>query len=416
MTVPTVTVPPVTIPKVTTPSIPTPVGTVPSVSTPPVTTPKVTTPSVSTPSGKTPSVSTPPVSPGSGKPASGSSSSGSSTGAPSTFNSGSAGSPAAQASPAQTGPSASAAGTSSGPSAVGSSSSARAGSRTLTAAGGRLGQRRRAAAQADNRRLRRLVARLHACLGSLTPQSQRLLTLRAGLGASAPLSAVAVARLMHLSRRREALLEQMSVTTLRMAANNGCGAAVVASTAEPAVAQLVPVAASLPVSATPSAAPAPGTSVAGSPRAAARARPAHSRHKAGHGAPPAGTATPRQSYERASTSDSTLPVLTIALIALLLAAPLLVWPPSRRRLLAAPALLAAASAAERRTKPGTARDRAESRRPGSNQCPGGDAGGTGARATRAPVRRRGRPHSSGRAGRRRRRRRALAPARAGGAG
>lgn len=191
---------------------------------------------------------------------------------------------------------------------------------------------------ADNR-LRALVQRLRSCLGSLTPQSRRLLTMRAGLGASQPRSAQVVARILHLSAQREVLLEQISLIALRTVASSGCGATGIQMTAAPATEQLVAAAPSLAPASVATAQPTSTTL-----RVATRAHTPRHRAKSGRGVLAANAARSHATrYERAATGGGQVPAGLLALVAVLLVAPLLVWPAGRRRLLAAPARLAAIS-------------------------------------------------------------------------
>ena len=83
---------------------------------------------------------------------------------------------------------------------------------------------RRAAAR-QSRRLRSLVARLLSCVGTLPAGQSRLLTLRAGLGGAAPLSAAATARSLGITASHEIRLERRALRSLRAAAHTACATA-----------------------------------------------------------------------------------------------------------------------------------------------------------------------------------------------
>jgi hypothetical protein len=168
VTVPPISPLPVTPPPVRTPAVPTPAVTAPRVTTPPVTTSPVTS---------TPSVSTP-----------GQTSTGSTVPAPVTTSPAGSGSPATQAR------------RSSGHSAAG-------------------------AATPALRHLREVVVRLSQCVSTLSPSSQRLLLLRAGIATARPESPSAVARTLGISVAREARLEHAALVKLATATRTGtCGA------------------------------------------------------------------------------------------------------------------------------------------------------------------------------------------------
>ena len=331
LTVPAVTVPSVstpvgTTPSVTTPSVTTPSVTTPSVTTPPVSTPVAVVPSVTTPRMTTPSVTTPPASaPSATAPARTMASKVSAlVGGPtqSAPPSGAPGDPASAAPDI--------AGGVAGVPAAG-------GARTGLARGGDGASRhasaraRRIASARESRRLRRLVTRLHGCLGTLGVGAQRLLTLRAGLTGPAR-SAAVTARVLHVSPAREARLERLALVALQRSAATGCGGPA------PVVARALASAGTLSPSAPQPSGAAPASGPAASLSAAHAERPA----RGGRSLPapqPRGTAV-----ERAETSSSFPSVLVPALLALLLALALLALPETRRRLRPAAAPLGGAAA------------------------------------------------------------------------
>lgn len=72
--------------------------------------------------------------------------------------------------------------------------------------------------------LRIIVVRLSQCLSTLSPDSQRMLLLRAGISAAQPPGSRAVARMLHISVAREARLEQDALLKLQSAARgHSCG-------------------------------------------------------------------------------------------------------------------------------------------------------------------------------------------------
>jgi hypothetical protein len=239
LTVPSVSVPAVTVPAVTVPSLTTPVGTTPAVTTPAVTTPAVTTPAVTTPAvttpvGQVPSVTTPssassPSSPVSALTQTASSVVGAAVNAVGGSARGAAGGTPGTATPSD--PAATASTAVRGDLARVSAGRATTGTTRSATRHRTLVQRRSAArAAAESKRLRALVSRLRGCLATLNPGARRLLSLRAGVG-GAPRSAVAVARILHVSRTREQLLEQLSVMQLSNDAAAPCAGAGVGSTA-----------------------------------------------------------------------------------------------------------------------------------------------------------------------------------------
>jgi hypothetical protein len=255
-TVPSVTVPPVSTPVATTPPVTTPKVTTPSVTTPPVTTPPatvpkvsvppVTTPRVSTPVATVPSVTTPPSTTRSAtgpvrttashvsQPLGATPPRTSAGGDPASA--GTDTSPSAQGGGGATGGS----GAARGSGAAGGATSGAGGTpsagetaderRGAGASGARPGspRARRLAAARENRRLRRVVARLRGCLGTLHAGPRRLLTLRAGLHGR-PQSATATARILHISVQREDRLERLAVTALGRQTGASCAGSTSAS-------------------------------------------------------------------------------------------------------------------------------------------------------------------------------------------
>jgi hypothetical protein len=179
ITGPTVTVPTVTAPRVTVPKVTTPAVTVTK---PPVTVPAVTTPTVTTPTV------TSPISPVSATPT---------TSAPAA--------PALSASALS-------------PSTVSSED----------------------VAAARQLQVRSLVIRFSQCLVTLQPQAQSVLLLRAGIEASGSDSPSAVAHSSHISRAREARVENAALVELQSAAHEGrCASALAALIHVPAQDRLV---------------------------------------------------------------------------------------------------------------------------------------------------------------------------------
>jgi hypothetical protein len=83
--------------------------------------------------------------------------------------------------------------------------------------------RHRHAAQQRDRRLRRLVLALPACVQRLSSLEHRVLVLRAGVGAGAPRSRARVARRLDLSVRRVTRVERAGVRRLRaLGRSHGC--------------------------------------------------------------------------------------------------------------------------------------------------------------------------------------------------
>jgi hypothetical protein len=271
VTVPTATVPTATVPTATVPPVSTPVGTTPSVTTPKVTTPTVTTPTATTPSKTVPSVTTPRVSTPVGTVPSATTPSAATPAAPGVVRSGAsqvsgapgaathrAPTPGAPGDPASVTPQTDAATSGAGghtSSAGGSTPSTSGGATSANAVdvvGGRHGasrlqspRARRLAAARESRQLRRLVARLGGCLGTLDGRAQHLLSLRAGLHGPAR-SAAATARILHVRTRREAMLERLAIRALGRSAATGCAgspaavASALASAGLPALSSLPP--------------------------------------------------------------------------------------------------------------------------------------------------------------------------------
>jgi hypothetical protein len=78
-------------------------------------------------------------------------------------------------------------------------------------------------AMLDNPHVRAFVLELQACLGELPPQLQRVLRLRTGIAERRPSSARAVARRLHISRKRLRILEVRALRRLTTAARTtGC--------------------------------------------------------------------------------------------------------------------------------------------------------------------------------------------------
>ncbi|HEX3974969.1 MAG TPA: hypothetical protein VHW96_01835 [Solirubrobacteraceae bacterium] len=169
------------------------------------------------------------------------------------------------------------------------------------------------------------MARLRGCLATLDRGARRLLSLRAGLHAPAR-SAAATARILHVSARREAILERLAVRALGRSAATGCAGSPAA--VAPALAS-----AGLPA---PSSLP-PGTTSTGSgPTANLRglsgSRPPSRRGGGNVVVAPSGART-----ERAETSASFPSALVTALLGLLLAIAIVVVPKLRHRAVSGPA-------------------------------------------------------------------------------
>ena len=346
LTVPTASVPPVTVP-----SVSTPVGTTPSVTTPRVTTParttpslsvpSVTTPPVSTPVATVPSVTTPPMGAPSGTaPARTTASKVSALVGGATRSAQASGAPGdpASAAPDTAAPAGGAAG------ALPAAALSSAGTPGTTGVAGVAGvaadahsalargrdgaprhasaRARRLAAARESRRLRRLVGRLHGCLGTLGVGARRLLTLRAGLHGPAH-SAAAAARILRVSAGREARLERLALVALQRSAGTGC--------ADPAsvIARAFASAGTL----SPSAPQLPGGTAASGPAASLSAahaeRPPQGGRTAGTLPAPRGGAVQRAEADSSSFPSVLVPAL---LAALLLALALLAFPETRRGL------------------------------------------------------------------------------------
>ncbi len=341
MGAPGLTVPSAAVPSVTVPSVSTPVGTTPSVTTPRTTiptvtvapvpsisVPSVTTPRVSTPVATVPSVTTPSVgAPSAAAPARTTASKVSALVGGATRSaqvSGAPGDPASAAPDPATSPAPTAAtaapGTATASGLIASRARAAAAhGRTRTASQRSTPARRRAAAH-ESRQLRRLVARLHGCLGVLQVGARRLLTLRAGLHGPAR-GAAATARILRVSPRREAALERRAMAALQRSVTTGCAgpsAAVTAAGAAPAGTQ------------------APSSSTAGA--APSESGPSASLSAVHASRPPRGglahTPSPPapRIVDQAETGSSIAGILVPAVLALLSALALVALPEVRRRL------------------------------------------------------------------------------------
>jgi len=75
----------------------------------------------------------------------------------------------------------------------------------------------------SERRLRRAVRRLHACLDGLPTLERRVLVLRSGLGPREPRPRARVARVLDVSRAEVGRLERRGLRRLRGLARGGCG-------------------------------------------------------------------------------------------------------------------------------------------------------------------------------------------------
>jgi hypothetical protein len=374
---PGVTVPPAAVPSVTTPAA----GGLPTATTPAVTTPAVSTPPVSSGAG---SSGTQPVSSGTqpvssavggavrgvGGVTSGALASGQKLASGSTGSSGVTGSGSASGSSRGTGLIQTGSGSSSGSgSSFGSTSSPASGhatgvGHTSGVSGSRGGiasrthagsnRRSQGSTAAETRRLRSLVKRLHGCLASVAPAPRRLLSLRAGL-TGAPRSAAAAARILHVTLRRERLLEQLALRELREAATGGCAGGAATSPETPG--QISPFS-GLALSSTPPwfSAGAPAGSSAASIRTAAAsgsARPSPRTRRGARHRIAAATQGAGRHVERAGAGSS-LPAAAIPVfLAVALALGLVSLPGVRRRLMRAPAAADAGGASA--ANPGAAR-------------------------------------------------------------
>jgi hypothetical protein len=345
-------VPQLTVPSATVPSVSTPVGTTPSVTTPPATTPRVTTPSATTPSVSVPSVTTPPAStpvatvpsvttpsasaPSPAAPTRTAASKVSALVGGATHSAQASGAPGdpASAAPDIAAVSSGAGRGASAPPAAGGDGAGAAATRVMSrvaradrarSRGGvhshRADRSRRIAAARESRRLRRLVSRLHGCLEALGVGARRLLSLRAGLHGPVR-SAVATARILHVSSRREARLERRALRALQRSAATGCAGPAPAAAVAPALASAAtPSSSGLRLSGgTTSTGPAASLSAAHAERGPAGSRTLSI-------VPPA-----RRAVERAETGSSFPGLLIPALLALLLGVAVLALPETRRRL------------------------------------------------------------------------------------
>ncbi len=237
LTVPSLTVPtlstPVTTPAVSTPAVTTPIVTVPkvtvpTVTVPPVTVPKVTVPKITVP---TPTVSVPrATSPvhvptvqtrSAPSPSASSLSTGSSSrGAPVAAGAGRSAQPAGGSATAATatGDGASASGSYvAGPSLLDGSADAGAG------AGLAASRAARHRGPLSTKALRRLVTQLKGCLSSLAPRQTEVLVLRTGIGLHHGFSRQEVAKILGVSAKAEARLEQTALGGLgRVSTHTGC--------------------------------------------------------------------------------------------------------------------------------------------------------------------------------------------------
>jgi hypothetical protein len=194
-----------------------------------------------------------------------------------------------------------------------------AGGRTGAASRGSARARRVAAARRESGRLRRLVARLHGCLGTLDVGARWLLRLRAGLHGPAR-SAAGTARIMRVSTRREARLERLALVALQRSAGAGCaGPATVVARALGSAGTL-----------SPSAPQLANTPPASGPSASLSA--AHAERSARGGRTPDAVRRGATAVERAATGSSAPSMPIPALLALLLALAVIALPETRRRL------------------------------------------------------------------------------------
>jgi hypothetical protein len=199
----------------------------------------------------------------------------------------------------------------------------------------------RLVAARETRRLRRLVGRLHGCLGLLDGQARRLLSLRAGLHGPAR-SAAATARILHVSARREARFERRAVRALGRSAATGCAGS--PDAVAPALA-----AAGLPaLSSAPPGAASTGSSSSATLRAVHGAP--SSRHRSGGNL---SVAPSKARTEQAQTSTPFPSALVTALLGLLLAIAMVVVPKLRHRAAPVPtgAIGAAAPSTQTRAAP-----------------------------------------------------------------
>jgi hypothetical protein len=199
----------------------------------------------------------------------------------------------------------------------------------------------RLGAARETRRLRRLVGRLHGCLGVLDGRARRLLSLRAGLHGPAR-SAAATARILHVSARREARFERRAVRALGRSAATGCAG-------PPDVVAPALAAAGLP--ALSSASPGAASTGSGS---SATLRAVHGapspRHRSGGSV---SVAPSKARTEQAQTSTSFPSAIVTALLGLLLAIAMVVVPKLRHRATPVPAgpIGAAAPSTQTRAAP-----------------------------------------------------------------
>jgi hypothetical protein len=171
----------------------------------------------------------------------------------------------------------------------------------------------------------------------VAPAPRRLLSLRAGL-TGAPRSAAAVARILHVTLRRERLLEQLALRELREAATGGCAGGATSSPEAPG--QISPFS-GLALNSTPPwlSAGAPAGSSAASIRTAAggSASPSPRTRRRGRHRIAVATRGAGRHVERAGAGSS-LPAAAIPVfLAVALALGLVSLPGVRRRLMRAPA-------------------------------------------------------------------------------
>jgi hypothetical protein len=208
-----------------------------------------------------------------------------------------------------------------------------------------------------------VVARNRGCLTSLTPQSQRLLGLRAGIGGPSH-SAGATARILHIGTQRESLLEQASLLALSTAcgaswgsagqepaASHGAASTGVSGTSPSAGPTLVSSVSYLRGAAAPVTASSPAAGPAAAQRAAKRGSRANGGSQVQTSTPPPlapQTATlPGESSVRAAAVNQNprSAVLAVVVLGLLLAAVVLGQPWRRRRTAVATASPAGAAPA-----------------------------------------------------------------------
>jgi hypothetical protein len=174
--------------------------------------------------------------------------------------------------------------------------------------------------------LRALVTRLQGCLGSLTAQSRRLLSLRAGLNGP-PHSAGAVAGVLHVSLTRESLLEQLSLVELQTATSSGCAGTSAAST--PSYDRVA-------VGLTGSVPWLPVVAAGSSPDIVHSARSTSAKSSPTSSPPVVSVPAAKRTIDRASTGSHALPAAALGLLAaLVVAMSLLVLPGTRWQLLRA---------------------------------------------------------------------------------